>query len=250
MLRDPWREAGLGLADGAEMSGANEPVDRFFDSLSDDYTAVIERCFPRYREMLWALLYYLPDTANEPAIVELGAGTGNLSVLLRAMFPKGSLRLVDISDESLAACRRRFESDARTEFISADFRDLVFDNDSIDLLLSSISIHHLTAIEKRRLFQRAFQWLRPGGVFSFCDQCAGRSPWVYQRHIDQWREQSEAAGASPDEWEMWMRHQRDHDHHDTLVDQLDWLREEGFADVDCTWRYLLWSVIQCRKPAS
>jgi hypothetical protein len=36
-------------------------VGQFFDALTGEYTTVIERCFPRYQEMLWALLDYLPE---------------------------------------------------------------------------------------------------------------------------------------------------------------------------------------------
>ena len=54
-------------------------VGQFFDALSDDYTRTIERCFPRYREMLWALLDYLPRKPQVASVLELGCGTGNLS---------------------------------------------------------------------------------------------------------------------------------------------------------------------------
>lgn len=46
-----------------------------------------------------------------------------------------------------------------------------------------------------------------------------------------------------------MDHQREHDHHDSLLDQMEWLRDAGFADVDCTWRNLLWSILLANKPA-
>jgi len=78
-----------------------ESVEQFFDALTDDYTATIERCFPRYREMLWALLDYLPRKRSPSAILELGCGTGNLSELRANRFPTASLRLVDLSGESI-----------------------------------------------------------------------------------------------------------------------------------------------------
>jgi len=55
------------------------------------------------------------------------------------------------------------------------------------------------------------------------------------------------AGSTEDEWQMWMQHQTEHDFHDTLSDQMAWLRDAGFETVDCVWRYLLWSVVQARK---
>jgi tRNA (cmo5U34)-methyltransferase len=223
-------------------------VGQFFDALTNDYTVTIERCFPRYREMLWALLEYLPDDHACSSILELGCGTGNLSILLAEAFPCSVIRLVDISRESIDACRTRLGDGPRFAYEQRDFRKLDCETATFDLIVSSISIHHLTSTEKIELFNRLHAWLKPHGVFAYADQFRGATEDLYSCHIKNWKEQSIAAGASEDEFEMWMAHQREHDHHDTLKDQLDWLSATDFAVVDCPWRYLLWSVVQARKP--
>jgi len=222
-------------------------VAKFFDALTDDYAAAIQRCFPRYQEMLWALLDYLPRDRTFNSILELGCGTGTLSLLLHQAFPTALLRLVDVSGESLDVCRSRIELNGSTFFDQMDFRDLAFEESSFDLIVSSISIHHLDSSEKQSLFRRVHGWLKKGGVFSFADQCAGASADLSVRHVENWKELTFSAGSSNEEWEMWMQHQTEHDHHDTLANQLVWLNDAGFTGVDCTWRYLLWSVFQARK---
>ncbi|MCA9121759.1 MAG: class I SAM-dependent methyltransferase [Planctomycetaceae bacterium] len=224
-----------------------QQVGRFFDSLSQDYTAVIERCFPRYREMLWALLDYLPSDKPFNSIVELGSGTGNLSVLIARAFPRATIRFVDLSGDSLNVCRSRLGHHDRFTFEERDFRELSYEANSVDLVVSSIAVHHLTSTEKQQLFSRINGWLSPNGVFSFADQFRGATDAIYARHMHHWRELSSAAGSSGEEWNMWMMHQREHDHHDPLVDQLGWLAEAGFSQVDCVWRYLLWAVVQGSK---
>jgi tRNA (cmo5U34)-methyltransferase len=226
---------------------SDNTVGQFFDSLTDDYTAAIDRCIPRYREMVWALLDYLPQSQSVKSILELGCGTGNLSVLLSQHFPTASIHCVDVSGDSLGACRSRLGTDSRFTFEEADFRNLSYDEDSFDLILSSISIHHLTSTEKQKLFRQILRWLRADGVFGYADQFAGATDDLYARHIENWREHASDAGASDEEWQMWMQHQADHDHHDSLIDQVDWLREAGFPVVDAPWRYLLWTVVQARK---
>jgi tRNA (cmo5U34)-methyltransferase len=224
-------------------------VAEFFNSLTAQYAAAIERCFPRYREMLWALLEYLPADLKVDRIMELGCGTGNLSVLIAERFPEATIDLIDLSAESLQVCQRRMQDAARYQFRTSDFRSLDDQQGSFDLILSSIAIHHLTSIEKQKLFATLFRMLRPGGVFAYADQHAGATPSIIKRHHQYWHEISRAAGSTEDEWELWMAHQRDHDHHDTVIDQIDWLRNTGFQRVDCTWRYLLWTVLQAEKPA-
>lgn len=221
-------------------------VGSFFDSLADGYTTTIERCFPRYREMLWSVLDYLPRANSYRRILELGCGTGNLSSLLIERFPKSEIVLVDISADSIDACRERFAGD-RLECRQADFRDLEFAGSEFDLVVSSISVHHLDAAEKQRLFSRVHGWLNESGVFAYADQHAGDTDETTEHHHRNWKSLSMAAGSTEEEWEMWMKHQAEHDHLDTLLSQIDWLRQCGFSSVDCTWRYLLWATLLCQK---
>jgi tRNA (cmo5U34)-methyltransferase len=222
-------------------------VDQFFDALTDQYAGVIERCFPRYREMLWALLDYLPTLRAPQQILELGSGTGNLSVLLADRFPEASLHMVDVSADSLAVCRSRLGDHDRFEYRKEDFRELRLGEGQFDLVVSSIAIHHLTSPEKQQLFSGIHCWLKPQGVFALADQCSGATADLYRRHIENWKTAAMDAGSTQQEWEMWMKHQAEHDHHDTLSDQIDWLRTAGFDAIDCPWRYLLWAVLQARK---
>ena len=221
-------------------------VGKFFDGLHDEYTETITRCFPRYCEMQWALLKYLPDeirrgTREVRSIVDLGCGTGNLAVLLAREFPDADLHLVDVSSESLDVARQRLD-DTQATFHTADMREWEFPGGH-DLVASSIAIHHIDAREKQSLFSRVHQSLRPGGVFAMADQCAGATDDIYQQHIQLWKDASFAAGASQQEWQMWMQHQTEHDHHETLGDQMQWLQQAGFHGVDCPWRFLLWAVL-------
>ena len=229
---------------------AGKAVDEFFDCLTDDYTATIERCFPRYREMLWAAIDYLPADLVVRNILELGSGTGNLSMLLAEKFPEATIHLVDVSGESMAACRSRFGNDTRIQYHRQDFRELQFDAGQFDLVASSIAVHHLDSTEKQTLFANILRWLNRQGIFVYADQHAGATGDLYQRHIDHWKAAAIGAGSTQQEWDMWMQHQAEHDHHDTLTDQIDWLRTAGFDVVDCPWRYLLWTVLQARKRAA
>jgi tRNA (cmo5U34)-methyltransferase len=228
-------------------SSADELAD-FFDSISGEYAEAIQRCVPRYAEMLWAIFEYLPSTSLAPTrVLELGCGTGNLTELIARNFPKSDLTLVDLSDSSLATCRSRLSAETRCNFICRDFRDLDFPAGHFDLILSTISLHHLNSAEKQRLFAACREWLTPGGVLSYSDQFSAVAADVYEKHMRNWRKYTQTAGASEQEWQMWMEHQHKHDFHDTLPDQLAWLRQAGFEHVDCTWRHLLWTVVQARR---
>jgi tRNA (cmo5U34)-methyltransferase len=229
-------------------SSSSDELANFFNAISDEYGLAIQRCVPRYTEMLWAIFEYLPDSLRQPKrVLELGCGTGNLSELIARNFPNARLTLVDLSDSSLRTCRSRMPTSAQVEYVHRDFRELVFADNQFDLILSTISLHHLNSTEKQRLFANGYDWLSAGGMLSYGDQFSALAADVYQRHMENWKAYTQSAGASEKEWQMWMDHQEKQDFHDSLPDQLEWLRKAGFENVDCTWRHLLWTVVQARR---
>lgn len=220
---------------------------QFFDSMVDEYDQAIELCVPRYDEMLWAILYYLPSGWKPLNILELGCGSGNLSELVAKTFPHANLCLIDLSEKFLSSCRLRLRKYKTIQYIHGDFSELKFEPQSFDLVVSSIAIHHLIDNEKLELFRKIHQWLRPGGVLAFSDQYAGTTNDLYQKHIKQWQQEAFARGLGQKEWEHWMEHQKAHDFHVPLHIQIQWIQQIGYASVDCTWRYLLWTVIHAKK---
>jgi tRNA (cmo5U34)-methyltransferase len=218
----------------------------FYDNISGDYNAAIERCVPRYREMLWAILRYIPDDLNPRSILELGCGGGNLTDLLLQRYPKASIHCVDLSEEMIEQCRQRLRSE-NVSFERTDFREIRLAPETFDLVVSSISIHHLDDPAKKLLFRTIHDALAPEGVFVYSDQFAGATEEVYRKHIEEWKEAAIRQGTTAEEWDAWMKHQDEHDHHAPVVDQMSWLKGCGFKTVDCSWRYLLWAVVSAAK---
>ena len=182
------------------MTTSDQSPREFFEEISAEYTAAIDRCVPRYREMLWAILHYLPTGWTPRRILELGCGSGNLSELLCRRFPGASIRLVDFSGSLLRECSGRLSEFGNLEYREEDFRRLRFDPGSFDLVVSSISLHHLTDREKAEFFRGVFGWLDDGGIFSYSDQFAGVTDDLYARQMADWRERAKALGATAEEW--------------------------------------------------
>jgi len=223
-----------------------DDVNTFYDSISKKYTESIKRCVPRYNEMLCSLFDYLRPDFNPKEILELGCGTGNLTQLIVLKYPNAKITAVDISEESINECKSRITL-GNIEYINCDFRELSFANSMFDLVLSSISIHHIEDKAKEELFRNLFLWQTPNGILSFCDQFRGESKFIYNKHIETWKAYAQEQNVSNEEWEMWMKHQQDHDYHATLSNHTKWLNEAGYSLIDCTRRFLLWTTILAEK---
>lgn len=221
-------------------------IDAFYDSISKCYTDSIKRCVPDYEEMLKSLFIFINPNFLPHKILELGCGTGNFTQLLNQGYPNATITAVDISEECINECKSRISS-SNGKYIKCDFKEIDFPENNFDLVISSISIHHLKDFDKKNLFQKLHKFQTPKGILSFCDQFSGENDFIYQKHIDLWKSFALKQGASIDEWEMWMKHQLDHDYHSTLANHLLWIKDAGYKLVDCTRKHLLWTTIYAEK---
>ena len=224
----------------------NKQTEQFYNEISGRYTDSIARLVPHYDEMLELIFEYLPQDISPITVLELGCGTGNLTSMIAERFPKAQIKAVDISAENIRLCKERKIS-SRVEYIKSDFRSLDILRESVSLIISSISIHHLANREKEKLFYATYSWLKPKGILTFSDQFRGATEFLYQKHILKWKEFALTNGISPEEWDIWMKHQDEQDFHAPLLDHVQWLKAAGFKTVDCTWRNLLWSILQAHK---
>ncbi len=189
--------------------------------------------YPHRTEGEGVLLEQVPGNARR--ILDLGTGDGRLLALLRIdrseMFGVG----LDFSEPMLGAARERFADDERVELVKHDLAEPLPTLGRFDAVVSSFAIHHLEHERKRALYGEVFDLLEPGGVFANLEHVA--SP-THRLHLAFF-----AAIGEPLE---------DEDPSDRLLDvetQLGWLRELGFDDVDCYWKWLEMALLVGVKPA-
>ncbi|MGA4729160.1 class I SAM-dependent methyltransferase [Micromonospora taraxaci] len=174
-----------------------------------------------------------------PEVLDLGAGTGLLSLLLAAAVPGVRLTLVDGAPAMLArAADQLDERSVPYLTVHADLADELPPG-RYDAVVSALAIHHLDDAGKRVLYRRAAAALAPGGVFVNAEQVAGPTPELDRRYDEVWMQQITELGASPEEI-AGSRARMRHDRPATVTDQCQWLAEAGLVDVDCyfkEWRF-------------
>ncbi|QKJ28664.1 class I SAM-dependent methyltransferase [Mucilaginibacter mali] len=224
-----------------------QSVEDFYDQLSSRYTELISRCVPRYDEIFYNLFYYVPDDLHPARILDLGCGTGNLTAAALQHFPQAEIHALDLSADILNECRERFKDNTNIHYHQQDFSNLDFSDESFDLVISSIAIHHIPDKQKAALYSKLYQMLRPGGVFVFADQTRGATDEIYQKHIARWKEEALKLGSTEADWQLWMAHQDAHDYHTPVLWHLKELETAGFATVDVIWKNIMWAVVMGRR---
>jgi tRNA (cmo5U34)-methyltransferase len=218
---------------------------RYFGSMAESYDSLIRRAVPRYDEMLSRLIDYLPPSAS--SILELGCGTGNLSLALAERYPEASLTFLDAAPEMLETTRARLEEKhaaalGRARFIEATFEKIGPALGSFDLIVSSISLHHV--LDKAALYRNIYALVAPGGTFRFSDQLRGGTEAIHQLNWQRWLEFCRSRGnCSEDEVTSLLDHAAAHDHYTPLAEHFRLLTQAGFKSPDCVWRNLIWGIV-------
>jgi SAM-dependent methyltransferase len=197
----------------------------------DRYLALADQV-PHRAEGEGVLLEQVPHLARR--VLDLGTGDGRLLALLQAGRPEMLGVGLDFSGVMLEAAAKRFAGDERIELVTHDLADPLPALGRFDVVVSSMAIHHLEHERKRSLYGEVFDLLEPGGVFANFEHVASATHRLHQAFF--------AAINEPLEHE---------DPSDCLLDvetQLGWLREYGFDDVDCYWKWLEMALLVGVKP--
>src|SRR4051812_31121440 len=121
----------------------------------------------------------------------------------------------------LERARERFADEPRVSVIEHDLNQRVPFDAELDLVVTGFAIHHVDHQRKRALFDELHGALRPGGTFANLEVVQSATP---RRHA----EFLAAIGRTADDAE---------DQLATIEDQLGWMRDAGFDEVDCLWRW-------------
>ena len=188
------------------MSDSPRTASDYFGAMGFEYDSLIHRSVPCYDAMIGKLIKYLPR--HPQTVLELGCGSGGLSVPLVRHVPDCEFTFVDASEE----------------------------------MVELISLHHVD--DKGALFRRVRESIKSGGTFRFVDQLSGGTEANHARMWQGMLDFERAPGNCTDaEIQGLLDHAKAHDHHTPLAAHFHLLQEAGFVGIDCVWRDLMWSVI-------
>ncbi|NRD77125.1 class I SAM-dependent methyltransferase [Bacillus sp. BRMEA1] len=227
------------------ISQSKSSIIQKFNEDANQYDAQRSKLIPCFDDFYSIPISILNTQTTRPTALDIGSGTGLFSSFLLRKYPEAKLTLIDISEKMIDIARERFTHVSNIQYIVDDYTSHEFTS-KFDIIISSLSIHHLTDAEKRNLYHLAFLLLNEGGIFINADQVLGQTPFLDDLYKTDWKNKVENSGLS--EKEIHAAYERTSlDKMSTLADQLNWLKESGFKDVDCVYKYFNFVVLFGRK---
>lgn len=224
-------------------------ISEVFNKNADQYDKDRYNLIPCHDDFYGVALDVIPfSRQRELRVLDLGAGTGYFSARLANRYPKAQLVLIDISPEMLKIAEQKIDQldHGRVSFLHADYLHADF-HGTYDLVISSLSIHHLDDSEKKILFQRIFDVLEPGGIFINCDQIRGENEFADKLYHHSWLQQVKENGVDQKTLDAALERMKE-DRLATLSAQLEWLAEAGFTDVSTWYQYYGFAVFSGVRP--
>lgn len=200
-----------------------------------DYDTLIRRWIPAYDEMLDTVVSIV-RTLRAPLVVDLGAGTGALGGAILERIPDARVHLLDIDPHMLElAASRVAPFGARASILRGSFTDPL---PPCDAVVASLALHHVPSRDdKRALYRRVREALRPGGVLAIADATVderGRAhDWIYE----QWAAHMAPHGIARAEADQLFASWAKEDTYQPLRVELALLADAGFERPECFWKH-------------
>jgi tRNA (cmo5U34)-methyltransferase len=228
-------------------SSNSSTIKTAFDVSANTYDRARRQLIPCFDDFYGTVVALIPNAPDDRfRALDLGAGTGLLSLFISQQFPQARITLMDLSDAMLAKARERFSgAPDRFEFVIADYSERL--SGKFDVVVSALSIHHLPGDQKARLFRAICAVLPHGGLFINADQVLGCSPEIEAAYRETWIRQVKENGVSDADLSAALERMKE-DKMSPLDDQLAWLKEAGFEAVNCWYKNYSFAVFSGRKP--
>jgi trans-aconitate 2-methyltransferase len=162
------------------------------------------------------------ELRGDEAVLDAGCGSGRVTALLLERLPRGRVVGVDASPAMIEVARERFAGDDRVELHVGDLAELDLTS-PVDHVFSNATFHWIA--DHRRLFERLFAALRPGG--SLEAQCGGEG------NVAEWIRALQAAEGD-ERFAPYLRGMAPAHHFASVGDTEARLRGAGF-EVDRVW---------------
>ncbi|MCL1847572.1 MAG: class I SAM-dependent methyltransferase [Coriobacteriia bacterium] len=219
-------------------------VQSHFDERASYYDDYRRHMIPNFDEYYSIGVDALACTKADPRVLDLGSGTGLSTLYLLKRFPSARVTLFDFSEEMLSVARERFRDNPSIDFVIGDYRSIALTG-PFDVVISGLSIHHLSFTEKQELTNKVYDLLVPAGEFLNTDLARGENKPLEQemhRRLEGFMREN----MSEDQIQRF-KDSQDMDIPVSIAEHFELMGKAGFRTVDCLYRYWIYGVFYGQK---
>lgn len=221
-----------------------ETIKRHFEEEAGYYDGLIITLIPYYHQMVDAMISAIPQkTDSVMSVLDLGCGTGTVALNVKKRFPNAKITCLDLAENMLAMAKEKLSGFQDVDYIQADFNTYVLPNNTYDVIVSSLALHHLVSVlEKKGFYAQIFNALKDQGVFFNADVILGSNAQLQAMYMTKWKEFQHKSISWEEIEGRWIPAYEAEDRPARLMDHFAWLDAIGFSDIDVIWKYYNFAV--------
>lgn len=112
----------------------------------------------------------LIEASGKQTLVDIGCGTGKLTHKIQTRYPELNITGIDIDADAIQEAKKNAQKeDLPVRHRVSSARDLPFKSNSVDIVFSSLTFHHLDEKEQVSALKEISRILKPDGMFYLFD---------------------------------------------------------------------------------
>lgn len=211
---------------------------------------IVER--KRVVSIITKMLKYHFQSDEELKFLDLGCGDGSIMEEISLYFPNCDFYLLDGSEKMLSQAKERITNE-RFHYINLDFEKYIKSDDNdkyYDFVFSSMALHHLSGSEKKIMYEKIYRELRFTGLFLNFDTVKPSTNLSEKFQFEMWKDYIKEKLEESNLLEEYQKYEdlpkvyRDKPENkpSRLVENFTYLFQAGFVDVDCFYKYGIFSL--------
>ncbi|MBN2694029.1 class I SAM-dependent methyltransferase [bacterium] len=133
------------------------------------YDLVMQKLLP-FNDSFYKQLMLQTDMKNGETVLDLGCGTGSLSIFMQKAHPQSKIFGIDASEAMIAECeKKRKVGLSEAIFKQSSAENLPFDDETFDSVVASFLLSYIPQTIKPTVLKEVFRVLKPHGKLIIID---------------------------------------------------------------------------------
>lgn len=210
---------------------------KHFNKEAENFDKQVQRNIPCYNQMLEALINAIPDTKENPKILDLGCGTGNITLKVLERFPKAQVTCLDLSENMIEIAKEKLSEYDNVEYVVDDFTQTGL-TEKYDAIISSLALHHIpNDREKEEMYKAIYNALTSNGVFYNADVIKASNEYNQKLYNKIAVTDMKENGVTDEEISEHKGKRDANDIPTTMFNHIKMLENVGFKEIDVIWKY-------------
>ena len=215
----------------------------FDEEVTDAFDNMLQRSVPQYKVMREscykvACYYAQPDST----IVDLGCSRGEALAKLLQKHPSGHHYLgIETADPMLKACRDRFQGfidRGIVEIRKGDLRESYPQVENVSVTLCILTLQFIPIEYRQRLLQNIYDTTSPGGALILVEKVLGNTSHLNEMMVETYYDMKSNNGYTSEQIDRKRLSLEGVLVPVTAAWNEDLLKQAGFREVDCFWRWM------------